>query len=296
MKILVIGASGFIGNACYNYFSEKHETVGVDCINKSSNKILIDSDNTLIPVLIAKKFDVILNCAGSSNIQNSFTNTANDLKLNVTFVKDILELIKNSSPDTKIINLSSAAVYGNPTELPIQESAETKPLSPYGFHKLKSEQLLEEYNRIYKINTLSVRIFSAYGPGLKRQFFYDLYSKFNLNNSTVALYGTGNESRDFIFVTDIINALEILIRNGLFKGEVYNVASGEESYINNAAKVFSKVANYPGTITFTNEQIEGYPINWKANIRKLSALGFSPKIKLEEGLKLYYNWLKNEKV
>lgn len=209
MKILILGASGFIGSACFEHFSKKNETVGVDRINTFSKNIITDPDNTLIPGLIAKKFDVIINCAGSSNIQASFTNAENDLKLNVTFVQDLLEHVKKLSPNTKIINLSSAAIYGNPKILPIDENSETAPLSPYGSHKLRSEQIMGEYNHFYNLKTLSVRIFSAYGPGLMRQFFYDLYSKFNFNSSNVDLYGTGNESRDFIFVTDKIGRAHV---------------------------------------------------------------------------------------
>lgn len=294
MKVLILGASGFIGSACLEHFSKKNEAVGLDRINSSSKDIITDPDNVLLQDLVAKKFDVIINCAGSSNVQGSFTNTENDLRLNVTFVEDLLEHVKNLSPGTKIINLSSAAVYGNPKTLPINENCETAPLSPYGSHKLRSEQAMEEYNRLFNLNTLSVRIFSAYGPGLKRQFFYDLYSKFNLNSNNVDLYGTGKESRDFIFVSDIIKAFETLIEKGSFKGEIYNVASGEESQIVKTAKLFAEIASYKGKITFTNEKIEGYPINWKADISKLMSLGFSPKVKLEEGLKLYYTWLKKE--
>ena len=293
MKILIIGASGFIGNFCFNYFSKKNETVGID-INSFSKNIIVDPDMNLISQVIAKKFDVIINCAGSSNIQNSFTDTANDFKLNVSYVKDVLEYVKTFSPETKVINLSSAAVYGNPKTLPIKEASDTSPLSPYGKHKLLSEQILKDNHHLHNLNTLSVRIFSAYGPGLKRQFFYDLYSKLKSNPTKVELYGTGNESRDFVFICDIADALEILIHKVAFKGEVYNIASGTESFISETAKSFAKIVNYKGEIIFTNDQIEGYPINWKADISKLTALGFMPKINLEEGLHHYYNWIKNE--
>lgn len=296
MTVLIIGASGFIGNACFNYFSKKNETVGIDRINTSSNTIIIDNDLKIIPNLIAKKFDVIVNCAGSSNIQDSFINTNNDLKLNVTFVKDLLELVRTSSPATKVINLSSAAVYGNPKNLPIKETDPCGPLSPYGLHKQQSEEVMKEHHLRFNLNTLSVRIFSAYGPGLKRQFFHDLYSKFNSGNNTVDLYGTGNESRDFVFISDIVEALDILINKGSFTGEIYNIASGKESFINATAQLFSKITGYTGTLIFTDEHIEGYPINWRADISKLNAMGFSPKIELEEGLKLYYSWLKKEKI
>ena len=288
MKILVTGAAGFIGNACFNFFSKKNETVGVDHINNGAKNIITDP----VLSLISKKFDVIINCAGSSNIQNSFTKTDNDHKLNVILVQELLDHIRTFSPHTKLINLSSAAVYGNPKKLPIDENCETEPLSPYGYHKLKSEQLLAGYHQLYNLNTLSIRIFSAYGPGLKRQFFYDLYKKFNSGKDQIELIGTGNESRDFIFIYDIVEAIDTLIHKAAFNGEVYNLGSERESFILPTAKLFANICNYKGDIKFTQKQLDGYPLNWKADIGKIKALGFLPKTELEEGLRSYFNWIK----
>lgn len=300
MKILVIGASGFIGNACFKYFSElvdasgkKNETFGFDCAGKMSKNLIIDSDFTALPALISENFDVVLNCAGSSNIQESFTDTGKDFWLNVVFIQNILELIKTLSPATKIINISSAAVYGNPELLPVNEGSPTHPLSPYGLHKLLSEKVMEEYAALFSLNTLSVRIFSAYGPGLKRQFFYDLYSKFNLHPDLVQLNGSGKESRDFIFISDITEALNVLIQKGQFRGTIYNLASEQESFIGASAQLFAEICGYQGEIKFNGQQYAGYPLNWKADTTKLKSTGFSPKISLAAGLELYFNWLKN---
>jgi len=294
MKILVIGAAGFIGNACLNHFSAKATTLGVDCAGYPSENLLFDKEFDLIPKLIADTYDVIINCAGSSNIQGSFTDTGNDFKSNVFFVQQLLEYIKALSPTSKLINLSSAAVYGNPERLPITEQAATNPLSPYGFHKLLSEQIMEEYARLSGLNTLSVRIFSAYGAGLKRQFFYDLYSKFKNNHDGIELGGTGRESRDFIYISDILNAIEVMIIKGEYTGSVYNLASQNESFIDETARIFAAICGYTGEISFNQKQFEGYPLNWKADTSKLRSLGFSPAIKLENGLQLYYEWLKKQ--
>ncbi len=294
MKILILGAAGFIGNACYDYFSSENEVSGIDLSDRHLKGLVIDSDFTATKKLIAgKQFDILLNCAGSANIKESFTSPENDFLSNTTYVETILKLLLEYSPNTKFINISSAAVYGNPDKLPISENALTKPLSPYGINKLKSEEIMRGYFTRSNIQTLSVRIFSAYGPGLKQQFFYDLYRKFKTNGDEVALFGTGNESRDFIFISDIAEALNILITSGEFEGEVYNLASGNETFIKDAARTFADILKYKGKLIFTNEQLEGYPLNWCADISRLKDLGFAPKIKLEQGLDLYANWLKN---
>jgi len=294
MNILILGASGFIGNACYGFFSQNNVVTGVDIRDSHAKGLLIDTDLHLTKkLIIEKKFDAIVNCAGSSNIKESFSSPQKDYLSNTAYVENIMQLLKHYSPQTKFINISSAAVYGNPEKLPITENTATSPLSPYGEHKLKTEGILRDYSERFKLKTLSVRIFSAYGIGLKQQFFHDLYSKFKANSEEVKLFGTGKESRDFIFISDIVEAFDILIRSGKFNGEIYNLAAGEESFIGDTALLFAEILNYKGKVHFTNEQMEGYPLNWRADIQKLKGLGFAPKVKITEGLKLYADWLKN---
>jgi dTDP-glucose 4,6-dehydratase/UDP-glucose 4-epimerase len=295
MKILVLGASGFIGNACFKYFKEKTNTYGLDRAGIPESNLLIDASEDVLTALLEQKFDVILNCAGASNIQDSFINTGSDFLLNVVFVQKILELIKTTTPETKMINISSAAVYGNPPSLPVYEDSPKNPLSPYGLHKLLSEKIMEEYAVHFGLKTLSVRIFSAYGVGLKRQFFFDLYQKMLQDRALVNLSGTGLESRDFIYISDIVKALEVLITKAHFDGGAYNLASEQESFIGEAAQMFSRICNYDGEIRFSQKQLEGYPLNWKANTGKINSLGFATHVDLESGLTLYYQWLKDNK-
>ncbi len=293
-NILILGASGFIGSNCFSYFSKKHNTLAVDVINHYSDDIILDTDFSITPKLIKEhKFDVILNCAGSSNIQASFLQTENDFRSNTVYVQQVLDAIKQFSPQSKFITISSAAVYGNPKNLPIKETDDKNPLSPYAVHKLLSEELVKNYAQIFKLSAISVRIFSAFGPGLHRQFFYDLYSKMRSNKEEVVLLGNGHESRDFVFIDDILNAFEILIDKANFVGEVYNIASGNESFINKTAHQFANIVSYKGSIIFSDQQAAGYPLNWQADISKLKAMGFETKTTLEEGLKNYVNWLKN---
>ncbi len=297
MKLLIIGASGFIGNATLDYFSKKYTVTGIDAIGNVEKNILQINGFKEVEELISKnKFDVIINCAGSSNVLQSFNDPALDFELNTMLVQQILDAIRKHLPAAKLINLSSAAVYGNPISLPVKETDPTHPLSPYGLHKLLSEQLISNYCNFYGLQGLSVRIFSAYGPQLNRQFFYDLYIKFNSGKEYIELTGTGKESRDFIFISDIVEAFDVLIRKGKFTGEIYNLSSGEESFIDTTAGLFAAICDYKGEIRFNQQQFEGYPLNWKAATDKINALGFSPKIKLDDGLNTYFNSVKNNQV
>lgn len=294
MKILILGASGFIGHFCVRSFSEDCDVTGIDA-QPGMKDVLIDTDfSVTLKELATGSYDLVLNCAGSSNVSQSFHDPKRDFELNALLVQKILTTIRDYSSHTKFINISSAAVYGNPKVLPISETDELQPLSPYGSHKKMSEEFIHSYCHLYHLKGLSVRIFSAYGEGLKRQFFYDLYTKFQANAQRIELAGTGKESRDFICVSDIAGALKILVQKAEFRGEVYNLASGEESFIGPTAELFARICGYKGEIRFTQKQFEGYPLNWKADITRLRQLGFEPKTKLEAGLQYYVNYLKRE--
>ncbi len=293
MIILIIGSKGFVGSHCSKYFNDlNHLVVGCDVTDSDEeNYYKIDSIQFDFSGLFKKyKFDVCINAAGSANVGYSYEFPEKDFELNVSLVINLLGAIKTNSPNCKFINFSSAAVYGNPKELPIKEDADLGPLSPYGYHKMLSEKLLLEYHRFFKLHTCSLRVFSAYGPGLKKQLFWDIFQKSKTNN-TVRLFGTGSESRDFIYISDLVNAVDCIINKGLFTGETINVASGIETTINEAANMLANSFIPNKEIVFSGDAKEGDPINWRADTTKLVSFGFTPKYKIEQGLLEYYNWL-----
>ncbi len=202
--------------------------------------------------------------------------------------------IRKYNPTCKFINFSSAAVYGNPSKLPIAESFPAKPLSPYGFHKLQSEYLLTEYHKSLGLHTCSLRVFSAYGEGLKKQLFWDLYQKAQ-RNDTVELFGTGQESRDFIYIKDLIRAVDLLIHHAPFEGDIFNVATGKETTIAEAARIFFSLYDPGKKFFFSGKAKIGDPNNWRADISALQSMGFQPTVTLEEGLNSYVKWLKELK-
>ena len=240
-------------------------------------------------------FDVCVNCSGSANVSNSITHPRRDFLLNTANVFSILDAIREYNPECKFLNISSAAVYGRPVELPIGESCELNPISPYGTHKKLAEEICSEFFNYFNIKTCSIRIFSAFGPGLKKQLFWDIYKKSKIGNE-IKLFGDGKESRDFIYIQDIVVAVEKIVNNADFKGECINVSSGIETTIKEAAETFINIINPNIKIVFNNIVREGDPKNWKANINKIKSIGFAPKIFLKEGLTNYYQWLTKEKL
>jgi dTDP-glucose 4,6-dehydratase/UDP-glucose 4-epimerase len=293
LKILVIGCNGFIGSHTYQFFiSKAYEVYGADRNGNDGSIFKLNHDLTNLEVLFqSNSFDVCINASGSATVAFSMQNEQADYLLNYKNVELLLNAVKVHQPQCKFINLSSAAVYGNPRILPITEETATNPISPYGKHKLLSEQLLLEGAQKVGLKTTSLRIFSVYGNGLKKQLFWDIFQKAQKSTS-IELYGTGNETRDFIHIDDLMLAFEKIILHGIFDGSVLNVASGNESTIKLAAETLIQYLNPKVKVNFNGMQNNADPSHWKADISRLKNLGFLPQVVLKAGLKKYALWLK----
>ncbi len=294
MKILVVGSRGFIGSHCVEFFSRKHEVWGCDVsLDYAPNYISIDAvDSDFQSIFQQNKFDVCINCSGAASVPFSIERPYNDFKLNTLNVFKLLEAIRLFSPACKFVNMSSAAVYGNPEVLPIKETCCLNPVSPYGIHKAMAENICKEFYIFWGINTVCLRIFSAYGPGLKKQLFWDMYNKVQ-SQPKIVLWGTGKETRDFIYIKDLVRVIELVVEKGVFDGNAYNVANGEQRSISEVADIFVKILGKDNCVNFNNQVRKGDPLNWEADITRLKSLGYSSEYSLEKGVKDYVEWVNN---
>lgn len=293
MKILIIGSMGFIGSHACRFFSLKNEVWGADVISDDNSEkyiLLNKNDTSYENIFINHQFDLCINASGNGSVPISLNQPIFDFDLNVTNTIKLLDAIRRYSPSCKLINLSSAAVYGNPTVLPISETAALRPMSPYGWHKMYSEQICKEYYNLYNLRTINLRLFSVYGEGLKKQIFWDTYQKYVYSNE-IDLFGSGNETRDFIYILDLMNAIQCVVNHGIFNGEAINVASGIETTINDAVSIFCAEISKNIKVRFNQIVKPGDPLNWRADISILSNLGFAPQITLAKGLKNIVEWL-----
>ena len=295
MKILIVGSKGFIGQNVSKYFeSQGYEVcnadVVVDYVN-SSNYFLIDASNADFNFIFEKTaFDVCINCSGAASVPDSLKNPLRDYYLNTVNVFKILEALKKLQPKCKFINLSSAAVYGNPQQLPIKETDIVNLVSPYGVHKYQAEQICTEFYQFFGIQTCTLRIFSAYGEGLQKQLFWDLYHKAK-SGKPFTLFGTGEESRDFIYIKDLIKCIELSMLHSHFKSDIINIANGEEIYIKDVVSTFFSFFNEKINYIFAGEERKGDPSNWFADISRLKAMGYISEYSIYQGLEKYYKWL-----
>jgi dTDP-glucose 4,6-dehydratase/UDP-glucose 4-epimerase len=298
MQVVIFGSNGFIGSHVSQFLSSScgYQVTNVDLLEEGVDPYFryYESPTWLDSFFKKTSYDLVINCAGAASVPKSLMNPWDDFTLNCSFVFTLLDAIRAQNCHTRFINLSSAAVYGNPKTLPVTERSVVDPLSPYGYHKLAAEMICSEFHRFWGIPTLSLRVFSAYGPGLRKQLFWDVYQRI-LNGENLVLGGTGFETRDFIFIDDISHAIEIIIRNGLFDGGVINVASGLEITINEAVSTFLECYGSSISPSFSQNQRPGDPLFWRADIQKLISLGFVPRYTLQQGLTHYVQWLKDGK-
>ena len=286
MTIIIIGTNGFIGSNLLRLFRLKDfRTISVNSLDKS----LIEINSKWF-----SEADVVINCIGSANVGFSYTNTRDDFTSNVGVVREILEILREKNFNhIKLINLSSAAVYGNPLRLPVKESDITQPLSPYGYHKIIAELLLKEYSQCFGFKSVSLRIFSAYGDGQKKLLLWDLHKKIQETNGKIILFGTGFESRDFIHVEDIAEQIILVIKNADFQGEAINIANGREVRVSDVVELYQKFYPYRFDYEFNGEVRLGDPLNWCADISIMNTWSYCTKVDLEYGIASYINSIFN---
>ena len=297
MKIIIIGSQGFIGSHLCNYFSAKgYKVFGADIIETPANinytyiklsRLSSEWDD----LLKQEKIDVCINAAGSGNVAYSVTHPLIDFEANTLDVIKILDAICKHQPACKYLHISSAAVYGNPESLPIKETDTLSPISPYGYHKMMSEIICKEYQHLFGLNISIVRPFSVFGNGLRKQLLWDICTKL-LKADEITLFGTGNETRDFIHISDLVLLIDLIIAKSDFKADVYNAASGSETSIKFVASIFENCFGKNKKINFGGDIKKGDPLNWKAAVNKLSQIGFSPAANLEAEIINYSNWFK----
>jgi UDP-glucose 4-epimerase len=298
MKLLIIGSEGFIGSHCIDHFMAKGNDVwGLDLYEQPTKLYSYTKVSRLSPefeeIFQQHQFDVVINAAGSGNVNYSMSHPIIDFEANCLDTIRTLDVIRKYQQQCKYIHVSSAAVYGNPVKLPVNEKDAMNPMSPYGWHKLISENLCLEYTLVYNLKTAIVRPFSVYGPGLKKQLFWDLYQKCINAKDAIQLFGTGTESRDFIYISDLVAALDIIINKGRMQAECYNLASGVETTIADVVKTYFEVAEIRSPYSFNGHVREGDPRNWRADISTISDLGFRPSVELSAGLSNVVKWLRS---
>jgi nucleoside-diphosphate-sugar epimerase len=298
-KVIITGCNGFIGsNLCKIFRKSGDRVIGLyrtKGLNNNENDYEFDLLNQNIAAFLeTQKPDVIIHSAGSASVPASVIDPYKDYKLNVEMLYRVLTAIKEAGlKNVKFIYLSSAAVYGNPDFMPVNENFILNPISPYGLHKKLGEDICNYFKFNNGLDINIVRIFSAYGEGLRKQIFWDMANMIK-KYGKIELFGTGNETRDFIHIDDVVNAIRCLVTSNTNESNLFNLANGISMRIRDIANIFAKKFNLNEELVFFNGiQKQGDPLNWQADIKRIESIGFKTQVNIEEGISRYANWIRS---
>lgn len=307
-KALVTGGAGFIGsNLIEELIKTMDEIIVVDDLSMGLKSNLPDSDKITFyqesitnydfmkELLVSKKPDYIYLLAAVASVADSVARPLETHEINQNANLFILETIRtNNLPVKKILFASSAAVYGDDPELPKQEISQIKPLTPYAIDKFATERFVVDYGQLYGLNTVCVRFFNVYGPKQNPKSPYSgvlsIISDAISQNKTFTLFGDGSQTRDFVFVGDVIQALLSLMRTPEAMHDVYNVATGKTTSLKDVIKAYENIAGKKLNVEYKDAR-DGDIKDSAADITKLSNLGYKPKYDIQSGLNVYWQSL-----
>ena len=292
-KILVTGGCGFIGSHIVDKLVEMgHEVIVFDNessgnephYNKSSKRYQFDITAEFLPnTPIIKGLDCIFHLAAKTKVSTSIDEPFETYDTNHKGTISILEAARKNNIK-RVIFSSTSAVYGD-NDPPHSEKDKHRCLSPYAFSKYSAENLCKMYNNIYGIETISLRYFNVYGDRMPTSGSYaPVISRFlqqKNSNEPLTITGDGNQTRDFVHVSDVVNANVIAMEtdNNRCFGNVFNVGSGVSYSVNQVASFISPNIEYI-------KAREGEVHNSQSDINKTKAmLQWEPKVKLDQWIK-----------
>ena len=294
MKILVTGGGGFIGShLCEKLVCEGHSVIVVDNfsigrrsnLREIKNKIKIFNRNIANYNSIKSLFknvDCVFHLAALADIVPSIENPDEYYNTNVTGTYNVLKLsLKNNVK--RFIYSASSSCYGIPKQYPTKENAAINPQYPYALTKRLGEELVIHFSKVYKLNATSLRFFNVYGPRARTTGTYGavfgVFLAQKIAKKPFTIVGNGKQTRDFTYVSDVVDAIIKVSKRKNLTGEIFNVGSGKTVSVNKITKLLrGSTVNIP--------KRPGEPDITFASIRKIFLkTGWKPKISIEQGIK-----------
>lgn len=241
--------------------------------------------------------EVVFHLAGGSSVGAAVSNPYEDFTRTVVSTADLLEWLRQYGPKVRVIAVSSAAVYGSGHDGIISEEARLSPFSPYGTHKLMMEELCRSYAANFGLKIVLPRLFSVYGPGLKKQLLWDLCNKI-ASNKTIELGGTGDERRDWTDVRDVAKGLEKLESLANADAPVINLATGIGTNVREIATILTEkwcaAGGSPKHVKFSGRSRPGDPFSLVADIQKMRDMSIEQCIRINQGIAEYVKWFRSQ--
>lgn len=303
-KILVTGGAGFIGSTLVDKLIEEGNELVVidnlvsgkeDYLNPKAKFYNLDiCSSEVAAVFETEKFDFVYHLAAQIDVRKSVADPVSDNKINVLGGLNILENCRASKVKKIILASTGGAIYGEAEEIPTTEYAPTYPLSPYGIHKLTLEKYLNYYFQVYGLNYTILRFANVYGP---RQFkggeagVIAVFIDNAIKGKESILFGDGLQTRDFVYVNDVVNALS-LAKNIDCRGEI-NISSGLETSLLDIRKNIESALGEPIKIKPEAGKDGEQRRSCLNHTRAQEVLNWQPEVNLEEGIKRTIDWAKS---
>jgi UDP-glucose 4-epimerase len=301
LTVLVTGGLGFIARHVSAHFSAQgNRVIGIGHGNASEAEARLtglclwqpgDVSRQSLEAL-AEPIDLIVHCAGSSLVAPSFADPDAEFRKSVGTTIEVLEFARHQARGPRIVVPSSAAVYGIATQLPIKEDTPLHPISPYGKSKLAIEQRCQQYGRDYGLEISVIRFFSVYGPGLRKQLFWDACQKFAKGDGRFG--GTGEERRDWLHVSDAVQLIDAASKRASAAVPIVNGGTGRSIKVRDA--LIKLRALWPALapeITFSGEPRQGDPPGYEADMTRALALAWEPVQEFGPGLADFVHWARS---
>lgn len=302
--ILITGAHGFIGRHLANYLSQQGQVkiIGLGHGTYSENELAmwgilasVNGDVSFSKLnRIANEFgfpDVIYHLAGGSSVAPSLRTPEEDFKRTVLSTCELLDWVRLNTIQTPVVFASTAAVYGAGHNGPIPENVSATPFSPYGYHKRMAELLCESYSNNFGLTTIVVRLFSVYGPEIRKQLIWDTCLRLAKSDRPLVCNGTGFETRDWLHISDCVVMLSRAARLDVPHAKL-NGGTGIATTVAEVVTELSRLWDDRTKPTFTGNIRRGDPINLIADVTYSLQLGIKPLTAWKTGMAEYVQWFR----
>lgn len=309
VRCLVTGVAGFIGShLAERLLKEGYELIGIDSfvdnypkhVKENNLAGLLGSSNfrfvegNLVDLNVGEivdQVDVVYHQAAIPGVRSSWGKNFDQYTVNNINVTQILLEACKDRDIKKFIYASSSSVYGDAVELPVKESSPKSPISPYGVTKLAGENLASLYFRCYGVPTVSLRYFTVYGPRQRPDMAFHRFISAILQGRRIEVYGNGEQTRDFTYVDDAVEANLLASSRGK-GGGIYNIGGGSRAKLVESLSIIEDISGKRADLKFLAAQ-KGDAVHTFADVANAKRdLGYSPGIDLREGLKRHYDWLR----
>jgi nucleoside-diphosphate-sugar epimerase len=297
MRYVVTGAAGFIGShLAESLRRDGHDVVAVDCFTdyydpaeKEENArglAVVRLDLAETPLDLAG-VDGVFHLAGQPGVRSFGEAFPLYVRRNVLATQKVFEAA--AAAGVRVVFASSSSVYGDAETYPTPEDATPRPLSPYGITKLACEHLAYAYGRSFGLDAVVLRYFTVYGPRQRPDMLFRRVCERLLDGGTFEIYGSGEQSRSFTYVDDVVAATQAALERGR-AGAVYNVGGGEEAGMRDAIALLEELSGR----TLETRRVgdaQGDMQRTNADVTRIRAeLGWGPETSLRDGLGAMWSW------